>query len=153
MSLSFVLIINLTNKNGYGARGAQGYSLFNAQDHFPYNAQWAYKDCYLSLSKHQAYTISQNFQKRFNDRLIAHNNRIARLSSIGVERTQGYSTPKKSEPWSFGFPPQLPTRVGRFFIWLISYLLSNLSQAVLLGLSVLWPFFEKSVFLFNLPMG
>ena len=48
--------------------------------------------------------------------LGSHSNWIAWTPSARVEHTQGYFTTKKSEPRSFGFPPQFPTRVGRFFI-------------------------------------
>ena len=44
--------------------------------------------------------------------------------------------PKNSffKPQSFGFPPPFPTKGWEAFYWLISYLFSGLSQAVLQGL-------------------
>ena len=101
--------------------------------HSPCNAHWAYKIYYLYYKEYIKSTGCPKTTKklRLTNRLIAHNNQIAQPPSAGVERTQGYFTTKKSEPRSFGFLPQFSTRVGRFFIQLISYLLSDLSQVVL----------------------
>ena len=111
---------------------------------------------------HQVYMISQNLQKRYGlpGCLVATISKSLQTPSAGIEPTQGYSTTKKSEPKSFGFFLQFPTRVGRFFIWLICYLFSSLSYAnftkpFILGQNckgshLLRPFFEKSFFLFGL---
>ena len=47
--------------------------LFGAWDHSPYGAHWAYKGCYLFLSKYQAYTVLWNFQECYSSpgRLVA----------------------------------------------------------------------------------
>ena len=63
---------------------------------------------------------TQNLQEMLP--LSCSSNQIAQPSSAGIERTQGYSTTKKSEPQSFGFPPQFPTMGGRFFFYLIDQL-------------------------------
>ena len=59
---------------------------------------------------------------RFTWPLGSHSNWIAWPPFAGVKHTQGYPTTKKSEPQSFGFPPQFPARVGRFFInWSVTF--------------------------------
>ena len=114
---------------------------FNREHSFC-NAHWAYKSCYLSLGKYQAYKTYYLYFKstpslqglleplktlRVTWPLGSHSNWIVWTSFAGVECTQGYFTPKKSKPRFFNFLPQFSTRFGRFFIRLISYLFSGLS--------------------------
>ena len=71
--LNLSLFASITNPENENGCGAQGYSLFSAQNHSPYSVHWAYKDCYLFPGKYQAYTVLWNLQESYGlpGRLVA----------------------------------------------------------------------------------
>ena len=111
LSLSlFASIINPANKDGYGVRGARGWPLslhcaLSLQDSLYRWCTPTLQGCYLSPGQHQAYETHYLYFKSTPslqslprlpkscgspDRLVAHNNRIARSLSARVKRVQGY---------------------------------------------------------------
>ena len=87
--------------------------LFGAWDHSSCNAHWAYKTYFLYCKSTASLQGLSRLPKSCGlpNRLIAHNHQIAQSLFARIERTQGYSTTKKSKPRFFGFFSQFLTKV------------------------------------------